>query len=449
MRRALRIFATGLLLTMAALAAWLALAPPDLIRVATNYSARMICSNVHVAGRDADEVLSKDVQAPGNPILRLMSLDLDDGTETVRVELLGLFGLGTAQHRKGYGCTTLPDGEAASALPAPVEIDGGGIAAPTSIDPAIQAIVEDDTLAGPDMRAIVVLRDGAVVAERYGEGFDATTPLLGWSMTKTVTAALLGRLEQQGILTREDANLFPEWSSDARAQISIADLLGMASDLRWNEGYGSVSDVTRMLFLEPDEAAFTAAAPLDTPDGSMIGKTFNYSSGATVLLSRHWQDKLGENAYSAPERLLFGPLGMGSAVIETDAAGTFIGGSSMYANARDWARFGEFLRKDGIWNEERLLPAGYVEWMTQVHPASEGQYGRGHLWREPPRREEERGKPIDPALSQAYWLAGHDGQSVAIIPDAGLVIVRLGLTPSKLGWEPENLAVAVKAAASR
>ncbi len=227
-------------------------------------------------------------------------------------------------------------------------------------------------------------------------------------------------------------------------KVKVADLLGMSSDLTWNEGYGTVSDVTRMLYLEPDMGRFVEKAALGTADGSAIGKTWNYSSGTTILLSKYWQSKVGPEAVNLPRQTLFQPLGMTSAIIEADAAGTLVGGSYMYATARDWARFGQFLLQDGVWNGERLLPDGYVEWMMEEHPASDGQYARGHLWRAPPRRSEERSEPADPALDDTVWLAGHDGQSVAIDRASGLVVVRLGLTPSKLGYRPENLLLALE-----
>ncbi len=445
----MRIF-RGFLLVLVALVVgafiWLWLAPPDLIRVATNYSAKIVCSNVFIAGRDADSVLADDVQAPGHPILKYISVDTDPSEGTVTARFLGFAATATSVHRTGLGCTnTAGEAPIALALTAPADLPAP-TPMPTEIDTAAQAIVDSEDLAGPNMRAIVVLRDGEVIAERYGEGFTDDTPLLGWSMTKTVTAALLGRLEQAGIVSRDDAGLFASWSEDARAGVTVADLLGMASDLTWNEGYGTVSDVTRMLYLEPDMGSFVEAAALDTEDGSAIGKTWNYSSGTTILLSRYWQGKVGPEAVNLPRQALFTPLGMTSAIIEPDAAGALVGGSYMYATARDWARFGQFLLQDGVWNGERLLPAGYVDWMMEEHPASEGQYARGHLWRAPPRRSEERGDAVDANLSDTVWLAGHDGQSVAIDRATGLVVVRLGLTPSKLGYRPENLLLALKRA---
>jgi CubicO group peptidase (beta-lactamase class C family) len=235
------------------------------------------------------------------------------------------------------------------------------------------------------------------------------------------------------VISRDDQGLFDAWSPDGRGGITLADMLGMASDLEWNEGYGYVSDVTRMLYLEPDMAAFAAAKPFDEQSPGGIGEVFNYSSGTSVMLSRIWQDRMGtpDSAMAYPGQALFGPLRMLSAVLETDARGTIVGSSYLYATARDWARFGQFLLQRGVWEGRSLLPVGYVDWMSEPHPASEGVYGRGHLWTRPPQswlETDMSGVPDD-----AYFLSGHDGQMIAVVPSSGLVVVRLGLTPSTLG----------------
>ena len=182
-----------------------ALAPPALIRVGSAYSAKIVCSNVFIAKRNAEEVLKLDVQAPGHPLLRLMRVKVDEAKGVVEAGLLGLFGKNRAVHRQGLGCTS--DGGRLAPLKAPVKPaapgdvsalwpEGETIAA--SQDKDIAAILDDPALQGPGMRAIVVVRNGRIIGERYGEGFDAKTPLLGWSMTKTVNAALLGTLVQDG-----------------------------------------------------------------------------------------------------------------------------------------------------------------------------------------------------------------------------------------------------------
>jgi CubicO group peptidase (beta-lactamase class C family) len=436
-------------LVAAGIAGWLYFAPPALIRVGTAYSAKIVCSNHFLAGRDADAVLALDVQAPGHPLLKYIHVDVDEEARSVSAKLLGLFGEGRAVHREGAGCATVPAGTQLGALPA-VEAAGQanaealwpiGERVAASQDPALAALLDDAALTGPGMRAVVVAHNGRIVGERYGEGFGPETPLLGWSMTKTVTTAIIATLVGEGRLSLDQDGLFEEWDVDERGTITIADLLSMSSGLEFNEDYGDVTDVTRMLYLQPDMAAFAADKPLTSP----IGETFSYSSGTTLLLSRIWQNAFDDpaEALAFPRKAIFGPIGMTSAVLEADSSGTFVGSSYLYATARDWARFGLFLLDDGRWQARQILPEGFVSWMREEAPASNGEYGRGHLWL---KGSNGGGEASTPALpGDTFWLRGHDGQTVAVVPSRGLVVVRLGLTPSKLGHRPEPLVAALAA----
>jgi CubicO group peptidase (beta-lactamase class C family) len=448
--------------------------PPDLLRVGANYSAKIVCSNVFLAGRDADEVLRTDVQAPGVGLLRLMRISVDREHHVVRAALLGFIGDGLAVARPGTGCTAVPDGNLAFAahdmaaaaaawnrpkgpgigqpLPGPSSTPSSSPTptptpspspTPTQADqlwpdgtavkttPALDHLLIDDTLAGPGVRAIVVVDHGRIVAERYAPGFSATTPLLGWSMTKSVVAGLVGLLIKDGILSAEQSGPWPALPGDARAHIRIADLLAMSSGLRFNEAYGTVSDVTRMLYLEPDMAAFARAQPLLHPPGEF----WSYSSGTANILSRIVQDAAGELGAAYPKQRLFDPLGMTSAIMETDESGTLVGSSYMYATARDWARYGQFLLQQGGWQGREMLPRGYVAMMASPVAASHGQYGHGLVWLD---RE-----PGDKIPADCFWMEGHDGQSVAIIPSRALVLVRLGLTPASDNYRPQALVTAV------
>lgn len=445
MRKFLKWLAIVVVAAIVAVAIWLYVAPPELIRVGSGYSAKIVCSNVFVAGRDPDEVLSLDVQAPGNPLLRLMRVSVDRDAGVVRAGLFGVLGSVAAQYKAGAGCATVPDGriDAARARPAAPAAaagqgDGGIWPSGNEVEPAddteLNAILNDSDLTGAGMRAVVVVKDGHIVGERYGDGFDAGTPLLGWSMTKTVNAALIGTRIRSGNLSLDERSLLRVWRGDDRAEIRLSDMMGMASDLEWNEGYGNVSDVTRMLYLEPDMSRFAASKPLDETDDQGIGDVFNYSSGTAVMLSRIWQNTFDDpaSAVAWPRKALFDPLEMSSALIESDEHGTLVGSSYMYATARDWARFGQFLLQRGVWNGKSLLPVGYVDWMTQPHPASGGTYGRGQIWMTASDKSTE--------LPQGtFAMKGHDGQWVVVVPSANLVVVRLGLSPSRQGYQVEPL----------
>jgi CubicO group peptidase (beta-lactamase class C family) len=433
-------------LIVAGAATYLVVAPPDLLRVATGYSAKIVCSNVFLAGRDPEEVLAADVQAPGHWLLKYVRVNADVSAGTVTARLLGLFATSTAIHRTGLGCTSVPDGNIAAAqavqltsspqiTPPGDEVWPAGGRVEPMATPALADILGNTELTGEGMRAVVVVHGGRIVAETYGEGFDADTPLLGWSMTKTVNAALIGRLATEGRIDFDDAGLWPEWT-DARKDIRLRDLLGMESGLAFDEDYGDVSDVNRMLFLEPDMARFAAALPQVVPAEAQ----FNYSSGTSTLLSRIWMDRIGDEAAALayPRTALFEPLGMTSAEMEADASGTLVGSSYMYATARDWARFGLFLAQDGTWNGIPMLPPGWVTAMRASNGLP-GNYSQMQSWLEGPNDED----AVDGVPEDAFWMLGHDGQSIAIVPSQDLIVVRLGLTPSKLGYHPERLVKAL------
>jgi CubicO group peptidase (beta-lactamase class C family) len=421
-----------IVIAIVGLGIYLAIAPPELLRVADGYAAKIVCSNVFLAKRDPNEVLAADVQAPGNPVLKLVSVSVDRTAGTVTAWMLGFIAPQTAVSRPGFGCTLVPDGrlDAVAKLPPPLMHTMVVTPWDEAPDAKIAAAIGDTTLAGPGVRAIVVAQAGKIVGESYAPGFDAGTPLLGWSMTKTVNAMLLGRLMLDGKLGLDDIGLFPAWT-DGRKDIKLRDLTAMASGLTFNEDYGDVSDVNRMLFLTPDMAKFAASQPLSGKPGS----AFNYSSGTGTMLARIWMDRAGADPQNYPQSALFVPLGVDSAVIEPDEAGTLVGSSYMYANARDWARLGQFLLQDGVWNGQRLLPEGFVKLMQTSNGLS-GGYSQMQTWLEP-----NYGLPPD-----SFWFEGHDGQFVAVIPSAQLVVVRMGLTPSDLGYSPAGLVKAVLAA---
>ncbi|HLW25077.1 MAG TPA: serine hydrolase [Steroidobacteraceae bacterium] len=428
--------------------------PPALLRVGAAYAAKIVCSGLYLEGRDPDRVLHEDVQSPGSLLLRLMRVEVDREQGIVRAGLFGFIGDGVAVAQPGLGCRVVADGRldrvahfgraaAPTPAPRPQPWPEGETAVP---DPKLERLIADDALAGAGVRAILIAQHRRLLAERYGAGFDAGTRQLGWSMTKTVTAALAGLLVQEGRLhTDSPTGLYRE--GDPRAQIRICDLLSMTSGLASNENHGRVSDAARMLFLEPDMAAFAAQHALEHPPGTF----WRYSNGSAVMVAHLFQQAAGSEALALVRTRLFEPLGMRSAVIETDEGGTLVGSSYMYATPRDWARFGEFLLEGGAWHGADLLPPGYVAQMRAPVAPSGGQYGAGMVWLRGsdttaettatgpgPNPDRGYGLPED-----TFWMQGHDGQYVAMIPSRGVVIVRMGVTPGTLGFRPQPLVQAV------
>ena len=482
--------AVALALLLAVLLGALWLNPPDLLRIGANYSAKIVCSNVFLAGRDPDEVLRTDVQAPGIALLRLMRISVDRQRHVIHAGFLGFIGDGLAVDRPSTGCAVVPDGNldfaihvnkiaaqtgaaAVSAAPAPTTTaetsaadlsttaPGAATTTPSATTaapgaatpplwpeanivattPALDRLLADDTLTGAGMRAVVVVDHGRIVAERYAAGFSAATPLLGWSMAKTVVAGLVGVLVKEGRLTLDQSAGWATPGGDGRERIRIADLLSMSSGLHFNEGYGAVSDVTRMLYLEPDMSEFARAQPLAHP----VGEFWSYSSGTANILARIVQDAGGRLGAGVAAEKIFKPLGMASAIIETDEDGTLVGSSYMYATARDWARYAQFLLQDGVWRGQEMLPHGYVAMMATPVAASRGQYGHGLVWLwgsdavTPGQNPDTAfGIPAD-----TFWMEGHDGQSIAIMPSRQLAVVRLGLTPAFDHYQPQPLIKAI------
>jgi hypothetical protein len=255
--------AGGTLIILAGGAWTLVSNPPELLRVGAGYAAKTVCSNVFIAGRDAAAVLADDVQAPGHPILKHLQVKVDRQRNVVRADLFGVIGGGVAVYRPGTGCAVVPDGDIGRAAiynfvpikvwsPSPsVPWPTGSMAETVS---AVQALVNQDALAGPGMRGIAVIHRGRLVAQRYGAGFGLRTPQLGWSLTKTVNATLVGMQIAEGKLTPQQSGFWPA-GADGRSHIALSQLMAMSSGLRFDEGYGGVSDLTRMLYLEPDMAA--------------------------------------------------------------------------------------------------------------------------------------------------------------------------------------------------
>ena len=298
----------------------------------------------------------------------------------------------------------------------------------------------DDLFTAPDVgetRAVVLMADGKIAAERYGPGYDRDTRFVSWSMAKTVTGVLIGMLVSDGLLALDEPAPVPLWQrpGDPRAEITLRHLLQMRSGLRHTEAGDPpyASSEVRMLFLDGRDnmAKWAKEQPLEAEPGKM----FEYSSNTSVILADIAARALA--ASDTPEarrkavadylqQRLFGPLGMTSMVPEFDASGTLIGGSLMHASARDWAKLGEMLRRKGrAPGGEQLVPSRWVEAMVTPSPAR-ANYGF-QIWlnRELPEGEEQPLFP-DRAPKSLFSLIGHMGQYVLVSPQQRVTLVRLG-----------------------
>ena len=407
--------------------------------IATGYAAKVACSGVFVAGRDLDDVTG---DLPDNPLVPFLRLSVDEEEGTLRTTLLGLWPT-TAYHGDGTGCTLADERPALPSLPALAHADpaarwpvgeGPAVDPPLgsdldALDAAIATAFAEDDAEGRrrNTRAVVVVHDGQLIAERYGDGFDADTPLLGWSMAKSVASALVGHAVGEGALALDEPVLRPGWETDDRRAITLEHLLTMTSGLAFEEIYDPDTDATQMLFRPGDVGAFGAAKPLVDPPGEV----WSYSSGTTNILCDVVQEATGAGAELAHE-VLFTPLGMTTAVLEPDQTGGLVCSSFLYATARDWARFGQLYLDDGVWAGERLLPEGWVAASTTpVAGATETPYGYQWWLNEGP--DGQLRMPSAPA--DAYWASGNEGQQVVVVPSAELVVVRLGFSGAFSGVE--------------
>lgn len=310
-----------------------------------------------------------------------------------------------------------------------------------SVAEVVAPLFNDGEMA--ETRALLVMHRGEVVAERYAPGYGKNTPLIGWSMSKCITAITIGMLVADGRLTLDRPAPVAAWAQpgDPRGRITLRQLLNMSSGLEHEEGLGSASDVpvyegdtARMLFLDgaPDMADYAERHPLeDVPGGK-----FEYSTATSMILADIATRTLTDSRDPTIRReamraflsgRLFEPIGMKRAFPEFDAAGTLIGGSLIHATARDWAQLGELLRLKGRVKGAQIIPERWVRFMTEPSPR-EDAYG-AHIWLN--RRPTGGAEPVlfpNLAPSSVFACLGHGGQYVIVSPSQKLTVVRLGRT---------------------
>ena len=404
----------------------------------TGYAAHNACAVTHVAGRTNPEA-----DLPSNPLVPVLNTSVTEaGAQTT---VLSLLARQSAWFTPGFGCTVA--GQAATLPPAtPVSSDANpyATAAVPTHSAAVQAALDEAFGADLDeagrtalgTRGIVVLKDGELVAEQYAAGFDAATPQLGWSMTKSLTNLLVGRLVAKGEVSLDDDHLRPEWT-DGRASITVRDLLQMTSGLQWDETYDLGTPITRMLYLEPDMGGYVASLPLAHEPGTHL----QYSSGSTTLLCSVLAPERGGADW--PRQELFALLGLASMTLEPDGAGTPVCGSYAWATPRDWAAVGQFALADGVWNGERLLPEDWMANSVLAIDVDSEEDGYALSWWANQRADGTLRFPELPA--DTYWASGHDGQRLTIIGSERLVVVRMGFTPDADARQNQLVAAMVAA----
>ena len=413
-----------------------------MVAIGCAYKAKVLCSIIFGTDRTIDPQRADDVSEDSYRLLRLFRARIDATQQSVTASFLGRRPR-SAVYRAGLGATLTYSHESllqlrTAAISEP-RIERAATRGAVLSGPRIDTLV-DAAFTEPQpkrlrrTRAIVVLRDGQIVAEKYASGFSDTTPLPGWSMTKSVVGALIGILVGEGRLTLHDKALLPHWQPpDPRAEINLEDLLRMRSGLKFTEAYSDFSsDVIEMLFNRPDAAAYAASQPLLAAPGT----AWSYSSGTTNILSGIARRIIGEVDYLQwPRRALFDPIGMTSAVMEPDASGTFVGSSFMFATARDWARFGQLYLDDGMCEGVRIIPDGWVRFSTTATAQSPGGIYGGHWWLKLQPELGGASRAAEHIPADAFFAVGHEGQVLTIVPSLRLVVVRLGLSIYVDAWD--------------
>ncbi|MGA7806224.1 serine hydrolase domain-containing protein [Bradyrhizobium sp.] len=447
----------GVLVLAVPFGLWAAYRPDRAIRTGTAAVADSLCAKTFVAGLDPDIAYAEAIERPGiRRIAALMRYHLDPIAKTVDVSVAGLHD-SHAEFRDGFGCVLVHGSHEPYLLNSDIEALRTSrsqpllpdIAGPDLVDPPDPALraaldhvfVEPATPPYRRTKAVVVVRDGKVIAERYAAGAGIHTPLPSFSMTKSMINALLGILTRQGLLTPLIPAPIPEWrsASDPRHDIRIEQMMRMTTGLALDET-NSGFDPSSQMYLYDDMAGFAVNAPLIAPPG----KRWAYSSATTQLLARIIRDAVGgpEQTLALAWHELFNPLGMRDVMLQFDASGTLQGSNNMLASARDWARFGLLYLGDGEVGGRRILPEGWVDFSAAA--TLDTDYGAG-FWTNRSTHDNARGRVQLGIPPDAFFASGSLGQRCVIIPSQHMVVVRMGDAADRDG-DMRGLARLVKEA---
>lgn len=412
--------------------------PDRAIRVATGAVAHLICSKTFVSGLDPQTVFAETLERPGFRRLRyVLNFRIDGKAATVDASTLGFFRSHAIFH-DGFGCveqlgtkepyrlkSDVEELRVPKTPPLLPEIAGPEVVEPS--DPALKAALDHafEEPASPPFRrtrAVVVVREGKVIAERYAPGIAVDTQLSGFSMTKSMVNALIGVLTQQGLTSPSLPAPVPEWRAmaDPRREIEVEHLMRMTSGLDLDETNSGFDPSTQM-YLHSDMAAFAVSAKMIAP----IGTRFHYSSATTQILARIIRDLTGgpEQTLAFAWRELFNPLGMRHVTLEFDGVGTLQGANYMLASARDWAKLGLLYLNDGVIGGKKLLHPDWVDFCAAA--TLDSDYAAG-FYTNRSDHPNARGRVQLGFPRDSFFASGLLGQRIVIMPSQHMVVVRLG-----------------------
>lgn len=413
------------------LVALVVLRPDRALRVASGMAANTVCSGTFVSHVDPAATFAQTVQPLASVAGPFLRYSVDEGAKTVRASVVGVFGARAAYHQ-GYGCRLEYDDSVTP--PEPVAAPEPAPESPTfeSADARLRSALDRLFAEAPSetprlIKAVVIVKNGRIVAEKYASGYTPDTPLPSFSVAKSVTNALVGVLVRQGKLRVDAPAPVAEWrgAGDPRGAITLDNLIRMASGLDLEESGSGFDPVSRMLYLERDMAAYAKAGTLSGPPGAR----FEYTSANTLILADIVRRAIGggqADYVRFAQDELFSPTGMRRVTMEFDGAGTQVASTAILAPARDWARFGQLFLDDGVAADgHRVLPEGWVAYSRTATLGS--SYGAGFWTNESPdpfaARRVKSGMPRD-----TFFASGNRGQRIYIIPSERMVVVRLGMT---------------------
>lgn len=396
------------------------------LNIIAGYSAKSMASSVFLADRDFH---FSDTTDTNFPPVNIADNTMNSEEKSITASVFGLLKR-KAVYREGLGSVLVIDENSTTNIPTPkrtkvhdsIYFPYGNKMHKDTIFSAIDYSILNkaiDSIFQPKYktRATVVVYKDKIIAERYADGFNENSLLLGWSMTKSVLGTLYGVMQHQGKLHVNDKAPVKAWQNDERKDITLNNLLQMNSGLAWNEDYKSISDVTKMLYLEED----MSKSQIDKPLEGKPNESWKYSSGISNLLSGIVRDKFATHQEYLDYWYtnLIDKIGMNSMVVETDLVGNYIASSYSWATARDWSKLGLLYLFNGNWNGEQIFGTDWVAYATAPTPTSNGEYG-ATIW-----LNNEGQLPDVP--KNMYHFRGYQGQYVIVLPEQDMVIVRMGL----------------------
>ncbi len=370
----------------------------------------------------------------------------DAGQKVIESSVFGMHKK-KAVYREGQGCVVMNKRIADEYLTTSIKIydaDYGAeifpekvITGNQSMQEAIMRVFDKEGSSLLQSRAVVVLQNGEIIGEAYASGIGTETPLLGWSMAKSITGLLAGVLHKNGYWNLDEPAPIVGWQNDERGQITLRQIMQMTTGLDWEEDYGKVSNATAMLYREENMGEYAASVSL----AHKPGETWLYSSGTTNILANALSDAFSTSeAYiNFPYASIFAPIGAKTFLLETDRSGHFVGSSYAYASARDWAKVGQLTLQHGRWMNEQIIDSTWIDFIRTPSQASAGQYG-GQVW----TNQSGKYSNLDP---EDYWFDGFQGQQVAILQKEKMVVVRLGVTYDETDFDFNSWVLEIKNAA--